>query len=138
MADESVEAKVGKVEVGLDRAEKDIVCLYSNDKEHFLDLKEAGKNDAKMTAYVEGIFKTLTSIEVTLGEQKVSLADNLKKTTKTENLAVNLKATTDHLVVDVKEMKEKPQRNAETLKMLILGLLASNVFGIVWSMLTKK
>lgn len=111
-------------------------------KDEISDLKVYNKENAKETnikdkdinrteIYVEQIFGILKDL-------KDTLAENLKKSIATENLALNLKTVTDELTKGLKEVtekvttiEEKPAKDAERLKWLIIGFFVINIVGII-------
>jgi len=125
------------IEVRLTRAEQDIVELKCDVKESCRSMTLVEKSNIRTEDNVEKILETLVDLKAATVENKLSLDENLKRTTATENLALNLKTDTDTLKKDVKVIKEKPAKDYDTLKWIIIGILVSNVVGIVWSMLIK-
>jgi len=114
----------------LDRLEADIRELKTEDKEHCKNLTTTEKSILKSEQYVEQIFGMLKELRLTLQE-------NLNKTSATEILALNLKKVTDDLSDDLKtvtakviEIEQKPVKSYEKMKWLFITFIVSNILGI--------
>jgi len=123
----------------LNRIESEIAELKSNDKEHSKNMTESEKSDIRTEEYIKQISKTLTSLEGTLAENKVTLAKSLEKSTQTEILAQNLKTTTDSQSLDLKDVKVKvtdleelPKKNGEKTKWLLWSAIVGNGVGLIF------
>ena len=95
--------------VRLNRIELDIAELKVNDKEHALNMLLIEKSNIRTEGNVAKILDSLT----------------------------DLKSTTKDITADITMIKEKPAKEYEVIKGIIIVIAVSNVVGIVWSMLIK-
>lgn len=95
--------------VRLNRIEMDIADLKANDKDHSQNMLLIEKSNIRT--------------ESNVGKILDSLAD--------------LKTATKEITNDVTTIKEKPSKNYEVIKGIVLVIAVSNIVGILWSMLIK-
>lgn len=100
-------------------------------------ISEASRNEAKNQVYMEKIFENLSDMKESLANNKLSVDENLKKATATETLALNLKTVQDIQTKDIQLIKDRPMANFNSMKWIVLGVLISNVFGIVVGLWVK-
>lgn len=115
----------------LGRIESDMRELKETDKESTKSIINVEKSNAKTEVYFEQIYGMLK-------ESKATVEETLRKLTVTEDLAKNLKIVTDGLTKDLKAItlkviaiEEKPSKNYEKLKWVLISFIVSNLFGLM-------
>ena len=115
-----------------------ITRLEEDGKDMRADLKELNKSVTNIEKSIIQSTATQEKILMMISDNKVTLEESVRRSIKTENLALNLVTVTDGLVKDLEAVtlkviaiEEKPSKNYEKLKWVLISFIVSNLFGLM-------